>query len=332
MVLTGLLPGITLRTMSTALGKYTGKVKIHLIRRTVEALKPGEKSRIAWDDRLTGFSVRVQPSGIKSFIVNYCPGDGGRKAPNRCVVIGRYGRMAPDNARDMLGRVARGEDPAEERAEARGVSTLAEAFETYMKANPNRTANTVRLYRQNLRVNLGGWLKRPLDAITRQTRRIGSISSPASTAGRQRTRRFRCCTRSTAGPASTTRRCAIRLSRGSPRASASTSNDDDGRPSRAFSTHYRWGTNTMDKITTPVLVSAMAISCLFCAPAAAQFPTTPEGGASTQILAQPSLPELSEKLCRGLASRFFLIPRKDRDNTIAQSLITCITKYSGPAL
>ena len=29
-------------------------------------------------------------------------------------------------------------------------------------------ANTVRLYRQNLRVNLGDWLKRPLDTVTRQ--------------------------------------------------------------------------------------------------------------------------------------------------------------------
>ncbi len=104
--------------------------------------------------------------------VNYRPGDGGGKAPNKRVVIGRFGRITPDQARtrakDLLGRVARGEDPAGERAEARGVPTLAEAFETYMKANPNRAANTVRLYRQNLRVNLGDWVKRPLDAITRQ--------------------------------------------------------------------------------------------------------------------------------------------------------------------
>ena len=87
-------------------------------------------------------------------------------------MIGRYGRIAPDRARrlaqDMLGRVARGEDPAGERADARGVPTLARAFEVYMAANPDRAVNTVRLYRQNLRVNLSDWLKRPLDAITRQ--------------------------------------------------------------------------------------------------------------------------------------------------------------------
>ncbi|MXY40614.1 MAG: DUF4102 domain-containing protein [Rhodospirillaceae bacterium] len=152
--------------------KRVARVKLTLTKRTIEALEPADKSWIAWDDKLVGFGCRVQPSGTRSFIVNYRPGDGGRRAPNRRVVIGRFGRMTVDQARrkaqDLLGRVARGEDPAQARAAARGVPTLAEAFETYMKANPNRAANTVRLYRQNLRVNLGDWAKRPLDAISRQ--------------------------------------------------------------------------------------------------------------------------------------------------------------------
>ena len=76
------------------------------------------------------------------------------------------GREAPGEG--ILGRVARGEDPAGERAEARNTPTLADTFETYLAANPNRAARTVKLYRQNLRVNLGDWLARPLDAISRQ--------------------------------------------------------------------------------------------------------------------------------------------------------------------
>ena len=47
------------------------KVRTTLTKRTVEALEPAEKSWIAWDDRLVGFGVRVQPSGTKSFIVSY---------------------------------------------------------------------------------------------------------------------------------------------------------------------------------------------------------------------------------------------------------------------
>ena len=161
-----------LRTMKPHPGKRIARVRTNLTRRTVEALEPGDKSWIAWDDRLTGFGVRVQPSGTKSFIVNYRSGEGGRKAPNKRIVIGRHGRISPEDARrraqDILGRVARGEDPAGERAEARDTPTLADAFETYLAANPNRAARTVRLYRQNLRVNLGDWLARPLDAISRQ--------------------------------------------------------------------------------------------------------------------------------------------------------------------
>ena len=49
-------------------------------KRTVEALSV-EKDTVFWDRELTGFGVRVYPSGRKSYIVNYRAGDGGRKAP-----------------------------------------------------------------------------------------------------------------------------------------------------------------------------------------------------------------------------------------------------------
>ena len=153
-------------------GKRIAKVRLTLTKRTVEALEPTDKPWIAWDDRLIGFGVRVQPSGTKTFIVNYRTGDGGRTAPNKRVAIGRYGRIAPDRARrlaqEVLGRVAGGDDPAGERAEARGMPTLADAFADYMAANPNRAANTVKLYRRNMRLNLSDWLTRPLDTITRR--------------------------------------------------------------------------------------------------------------------------------------------------------------------
>ena len=85
--------------MAIQTAKRTAKVKLTLTKRTVEALEPADKPWIAWDDRLTGFGCRVQPSGTKAFIVNYRAGDGGRKAPNKRVVVGRYGRIAPDQGR-----------------------------------------------------------------------------------------------------------------------------------------------------------------------------------------------------------------------------------------
>ena len=62
---------------------------------TVEALEAG-KDTILWNNELTGFGGRIHPAGTKSFIVNYRAGDGGRKAPNKRVVICRYGRVTLD--------------------------------------------------------------------------------------------------------------------------------------------------------------------------------------------------------------------------------------------
>ena len=157
--------------MPTTTAKRIAKVKTTLTKRVVETLEPAENPYIAWDDRLTGFGVRVQPSGTKTFVVNYRAGDGGRKAANKRVSLGRFGRMAADAARrkaqEVLGQVAAGEDPAAKRAAARAMPTLGEAFEDYMAANPKRKPKTVELYGQNLRVCFGDWVKRPLDRIDR---------------------------------------------------------------------------------------------------------------------------------------------------------------------
>ena len=158
--------------MNTTTGKRTAKVKLTLTKRTVETLQPADKPWIAWDDRLSGFRVRVQPSGTKAFIINYRTRSGGRRARNRRVAIGRCNHLAPEEARrfaqELLGRVARGEDPARERAESRGMPTLREAFEEYLTANPNRKSSTEALYQSQMRYCLGDWLSRPLDTITRR--------------------------------------------------------------------------------------------------------------------------------------------------------------------
>ena len=85
----------------------------------------------AFGNGLTGFGIQVHPSGIKSFFVNYRTGNGGRKASNKRVVLGRFGRMSPEQARRLahqaLGKVAGGADPAGERAEVRGMPLLKQA-------------------------------------------------------------------------------------------------------------------------------------------------------------------------------------------------------------
>ena len=60
--------------------KRAARYRMTLTVRTVEALRPEEKSYTAWDDKLTGFGVPVQPSGLRSYLVNYRVGERGRKA------------------------------------------------------------------------------------------------------------------------------------------------------------------------------------------------------------------------------------------------------------
>ena len=153
-------------------GKRLAKTRLTITKRAVDALEPADKPWIAWDDKLTGFGVRVHPTGTKSFIVNYRSGDGGRKAPNRQIVLGRYGRITPDQARRLaqttLGEVADGGDPAQERTRKRATPTLGDAFEDYIGANPDRSQSTIRLYRYEGECYLGDWFPRPLDAIDRR--------------------------------------------------------------------------------------------------------------------------------------------------------------------
>ena len=158
--------------MSDPSGKRVARTRLTLNRRSVEALKPADKSWIAWDDRLTGFGVRVQPTGLKSFIVNYRAGDGGRKAPNRRVVLGRHGEIsvahARRDARELLNKAARGEDPAGARSEARRMPTLEQAFADFMDANTKRAAGTDKLYREEFARHFAEWHERPLDSISRR--------------------------------------------------------------------------------------------------------------------------------------------------------------------
>jgi len=101
-----------------------------LTKRSVEAILPSSKDRILFDSVLPGFGLRISPMGRKSFVVQYR--SGGR---TRRISLGRFGTVTCDQARrrakELLGAVAGGEDPAEQRNSERHtptVNTLAARF------------------------------------------------------------------------------------------------------------------------------------------------------------------------------------------------------------
>jgi integrase len=106
-----------------------------LSKRVVDNLQPEASEYTQWDKALTGFGVRVRPTGVKTYVIVYRAGTG-RKAPVRKVTLGAVGKLTPDTARTLaqkaLGSVAHGKDPARDRAQAREGLTVRELVDTFL--------------------------------------------------------------------------------------------------------------------------------------------------------------------------------------------------------
>jgi integrase len=110
------------------------KIMAKLTKRQIDALKSGsERDVFAWDSELRGFGVRVKPSGLKTYLVQYRNAEG----RTRRLVLGQHGVLTPEQARDLarqkLAAVARGEDPSAERHAARAGMTVAEICDWYLE-------------------------------------------------------------------------------------------------------------------------------------------------------------------------------------------------------
>jgi len=132
-----------------------------LTKRVVDSLTAGDRDQFAWCSEMRGFGVRVLPTGVKSFFVQY-RNAGGR---SRRMTIGRYGVLTVDQARDkareILVQVSKGEDAASERAALREAPTMSDLFDRYLKEhvrihNSERTAADVAaIVERRLRPALG---------------------------------------------------------------------------------------------------------------------------------------------------------------------------------
>jgi len=86
-----------------------------ITKKLVDSLEKTGKQYLVYDSNLTGFGVRVTPNGHRAFIVEYRPGDGGRRVSMKRLVIGAVGTLTCDQARNLarekLAAARLGEDP-----------------------------------------------------------------------------------------------------------------------------------------------------------------------------------------------------------------------------
>ena len=103
-----------------------------LTKRTVDATEIRSSDYVLWDDDLPGFGLRVFKSGKRSYVVQYRTAGRSRR-----VTIGLHGVWNPEEARReakaLLGQVARGGNPAEERKLDREAITVKELCTRYLE-------------------------------------------------------------------------------------------------------------------------------------------------------------------------------------------------------
>ncbi len=96
-----------------------------------------ERQRDYWDDVLRGFGVRVSYGGRRAFVFRY-------RVNNRLrrLTLGPYPDLslfeARRKAREVLGDVARGDDPAQDKQERRDAETFRGLAEAYLEMAQKR--------------------------------------------------------------------------------------------------------------------------------------------------------------------------------------------------
>jgi len=131
-------------------GATAGESMIRLTKRVVDAVDPGDRQRFVWDSELRGFGLRVLPSGIKAYVVQYRIG-----ARSHRLTLGRHSEVTVEQARelaqDALALVRKGTDPAKQRQQAREVPTVRELCKRYVEQHlSKKKPGTARLYTQIL--------------------------------------------------------------------------------------------------------------------------------------------------------------------------------------
>lgn len=120
---------------------------MHLTKRAIDSFtfqgKNDKQRDVRWDDQLSGFGVRVYPTGRKAFVLSYR--QHGRK---RLMSLGYYGvltlEQARDEARAHLVAVTHGNDPLSEAQRIAHGETIKQLSEAYLDRHAQAQKKTWR--------------------------------------------------------------------------------------------------------------------------------------------------------------------------------------------
>lgn len=111
-----------------------------ITKRLVDKLRAKDRRYTVYDTELKGFGVRVMPSGVAAYVIEYRPSGGGRNVSKKRMSIGRIGELTPEKARvlarDKLSEVRYGNDPLADRQTKRREMTVTDLIDQWRDENP----------------------------------------------------------------------------------------------------------------------------------------------------------------------------------------------------
>ncbi len=114
----------------------TKQPKARLTKTIVDNAQPADRRYHIQDAEIPGFSVKIEPSGSKIYVLDYRSGGGGRRAPKKRIKIGKHGvftlEQARARAKEYLAKIVLGADPAEERDDERGKNLFKNVAARYL--------------------------------------------------------------------------------------------------------------------------------------------------------------------------------------------------------